>query len=145
MRYLTRDQKTANETRNRPMYAIIGMGEKPYNAEIPCMFFETRQDAEAYIAKISWLRRCGAGDDDNVENPVIYEILEGLYDKIIPSYLLTALPQNIIERANKNITYGQAAGLHFFTYYDDRRGELNHYIVWKVGPGEALVGFGGVG
>jgi hypothetical protein len=24
------------------MYAIIGMGEKPYDVEIPCMFFETK-------------------------------------------------------------------------------------------------------
>jgi hypothetical protein len=89
------------------MYVIIGMGEEPYNVEIPCMFFETEQAAEAYIAKIPWLRRCGgAGHDAGAENSVIYEIREELYDKIIPPYLLTALPQNIIERANNNITYG---------------------------------------
>ncbi|MGD8448998.1 MAG: hypothetical protein PVF36_07165 [Desulfobacterales bacterium] len=125
------------------MYAIIGMGEKPYDVEIPCMFFETKQAAEAYIAKIPWLRRCVcAGNDDSA---VIYEIHEELYDKIIPPYLLTALPQKIIGRSNNNITYGKAVGLHFFTYYYDRRGELNHYIIWKVEPGEAFVGFGGVG
>jgi hypothetical protein len=74
----------------------------------------------------------------------MYEIREELYDKIIPPYLLITLPQNIIDRANRNITYGKAAGLHFFNFYDDRRDRIYYYFLKQVKPGEASVGFGGM-
>jgi hypothetical protein len=31
------------------MFVLIAMGEEPQNIEIPCMFFETRQDAEEHL------------------------------------------------------------------------------------------------
>jgi hypothetical protein len=117
------------------MYAIIGVGKDPDNIEIPCMLFETKQAAEAHLSQIPWLRRCGDEAD------ISYTIPEELYNEIVPPSLLATLPPNIIAYAKKDITYGTATGLHFFTYYYDRRGGVDHYLVWKVKPGEALVGF----
>jgi hypothetical protein len=120
------------------MYAIIGMGEEPQNLEITCMFFETKQAAEAYIAKIPWLRR-----DASEEDLIFFEIPEELYEETIPPALLATLPQNIIERAKPDITYGQAAGLHFFSHYNDRRTRIAYYALMEVSPSEKLVGFEG--
>jgi hypothetical protein len=117
------------------MYAIIGVGKDPDNIEIPCMLFETKQAAEAHLSQMPWLRRCG--DETNI----IYTIPEELYNEPVPPSLLATLPQNNTDYAKENITYGTATGLHFFTYYHDRRGGIDHYLVWKVEPGEALVGF----
>jgi hypothetical protein len=36
------------------MYVLIGMGEEPQNIEIPCMFFDTREDAESHLSQIPY-------------------------------------------------------------------------------------------
>jgi hypothetical protein len=120
------------------MYALIGLGEEPQNLEITCMFFKTKSDAEAYISQIPWLRR------DNDETDIIYyEIPEELYNQTVPSALLTTLPQSITRRAKPDLTYGQAAGLHFFSNYNDRQQHITDYALMKVKPGEKYAGFDG--
>jgi hypothetical protein len=57
------------------MYVLIGMGEESQNIEIPCMFFETREDAEIHLSGIPWLHRCennGAAGGNGMEDPTIY-------------------------------------------------------------------------
>jgi hypothetical protein len=132
---------------NLKMYAIIGMGEESQNIEIPCMFFESKQDAEGYLSQIPWLQRYGNNGviyDDGMEDPIMYVIPEGLYDKIVPSFLLTILPQNIIDGGDsQRITYGKATGLHFFTHYNDRQQRICYYVLMQIKSGDTLVGFGG--
>jgi hypothetical protein len=41
----------------------------------------------------------------------MYKIPDELYDEIVLPDLMANLPQNIIDRVKKNITYGKAAGL----------------------------------
>jgi hypothetical protein len=128
------------------MYVLIGMGEESQNIETPCMVFETRQAAEGYLSQIPWLHRYNTSGfiyDDGAEDPILYAIPEGLYDQTVPPALLATLPQNIIVRAKQHITYGQAAGFHFFTYYNDRRKRIDYYTLMKVKPGEKFVGFAG--
>ncbi|MGD8400772.1 MAG: hypothetical protein PVH64_07550 [Bacillota bacterium] len=128
------------------MYAIIGMGEESQNIEAPCMLFETKQDAEGHLSKIPWLYRCensGVIYDDGMEDPIMYVIPEGLYDKAVPPALLATLPQEIINRAKDNLTYGKAVGLHFFTCYNDRPKRVTYYVLLQVQPGKAFVGFAG--
>jgi hypothetical protein len=127
------------------MYAIIAMGEEPQTLETPCMLFETRQDAEDHLSQIPWLHRCennGVGDDDGMEEPAMYVISAGLYDKSIPLALLPALPQKIVSRAKGDITYGKVVGTHFFTYYNDQHKRIDYYSLMKVTSGAAFVGFG---
>jgi hypothetical protein len=102
------------------------------------MFFRTKHDAEAYIAQIPWLRR-----DDGEADLVYYEIPEELYHQTLPSALLATLPQSITRRTQPDLTYGQAAGLHFFSHYDDRNQLINDYALMKVKPGEKFAGFDG--
>jgi hypothetical protein len=77
-------------------------------------------------------------------NTQCIKIPDELYDETVPPALLATLPQNIVDRARKNITYGKAAGLQLFTFYDDRRDSVYYYFIKKVKLGEALVGFGGM-
>jgi hypothetical protein len=72
----------------------------------------------------------------------MYVLSGALYDKAIPPFLRAALPQTILDRAQDDLTYGKAVGLHFFNHYDDRRQRVIYYLLMQVGPGEALVGFG---
>jgi hypothetical protein len=126
------------------MYAIIAMGEEPQNIEIPCMLFETKEDAEDYLSQIPWLHRCennGSIDGDGMENPIMYVIPEGLYDKPIPLALLSALPQKIVSRAKGELTYGKVVGMHFFTYYNDQPKRITYYVLMQVQPKKAFVGF----
>jgi hypothetical protein len=84
------------------MYVLIGMGEESQNIEIPCMFFDTREDAEIHLSGIPWLHRCennGAAGGNGKEEPAMYVIPEGLYDKPVPLALLPVLPQKIVSRA----------------------------------------------
>jgi hypothetical protein len=132
------------------MFMIIGTGEGPRNIEIPCVLFETKQDAEDYISKIPWLE---CYYDDNVENPgdddpyVSYRIPVELYDKPVPPNVLAILPRDImndkiIEIDKNNITYGQAAGFCFFTDYIDRHDRVYHYCLREIIFEKKLVSFG---
>jgi hypothetical protein len=131
------------------MFMIVGMGEEPRNVEIPCMFFDTKQAAEDYISQVPWLQ---CTHDENLyeikeENPVvIYEIEKELYDKPVPPDVLAILPRDIIndkiiEIDKNNITYGQAAGLCFFTDYNDRHDKIYEYWLRKIEFGKILVNF----
>ena len=127
------------------MYVLIGMGEEPQNIEIPCMFFETREDAEIHLSQIPWLHRCDtncAAGGNSKEEPAMYVIPDGLYDKPVPLALLSALPQKIIGRAKGDLTYGKVVGTHFFTYYNDQHKRIDYYSLMKVTSGAAFVGFG---
>jgi hypothetical protein len=127
------------------MYAIIAMGEEPQTLETPCMLFETRQDAEDHLSRIPWLHRCennGAAGGNGMEDPIMYVIPDGLYDKPVPLALLPALPQKIVSRAKGDITYGKVAGTHFFNYYNDRYKRIIYYVLMQVQPGAAFLGFG---
>jgi hypothetical protein len=139
------------------MYAIIGVGTaltghfmpgfELNSLEIACMFFETKQAAEGYIAKIPWIVRRDEDDvvyADGTEDPIMYEIPDELYDQLVPPDLLATLPQNIIYNAPMNVTYGKATGLHFFQYYDDRIDSVTYYFLKRIKPGETLSGFGGI-
>jgi hypothetical protein len=126
------------------MYALIGMGEESQNIETPCMVFATRQDAEEYLSQIPWLLRYGpngAAADGQTGDPIIYAMPAGLYDQTIPPTVLATLPQHIVNRAQPDMTYGKAAGLHFFTYYNDQRKRIDYYTLIKVKPGTTFVGF----
>jgi hypothetical protein len=126
------------------MYVLIGMGEESQNIEIPCMFFDTREDAEIHLSGIPWLHRCennGAAGGNNKEEPAMYVIPEGLYDKPVPLALLPALPQKIVSRAKGELTYGKVVGTHFFTYYNDQHKRIDYYSLMKVTSGAAFVGF----
>jgi hypothetical protein len=128
------------------MYAIVGMGEETQNIETPCMLFETRQDAEGYLSQIPWLHRCANNsvlDDADREETTLYVIPEGLYDEPVPPALLTTLSRKLNGRAKEKLTYGKAAGMHFFTYYNDRCKRISYYVLMPVKPGEAFVGFAG--
>jgi hypothetical protein len=128
------------------MYAIIAMGEETQNIEIPCMFFKTRQDAEEHLSQIPWLYRCkgnGIVGDDGMEEPTMYVIPEGLYDKPVPLVLLSALPKKIISRSKGDLTYGKVVGMHFFTYYNDHPKRIAYYAIMQVHSGEAFVGYAG--
>jgi hypothetical protein len=128
------------------MYAIIAMGEEPQNIETPCMLFETRKDAEDQLSQIPYLYRCennGPVGDNSLEDPTMYVIPEGLYDKPVPSALWAALPQKIVSRAKDDLTYGKVVGLHFFTYYNDQAKRVTYYVLMQVPPGKAFVGFAG--
>jgi hypothetical protein len=127
------------------MYAIITMGEESQNLEIPCMLFETKQDAEDHLSNIPYLHRCKNNGvaDDGMEDPTMYVIPEGLYDKPVPSALWAALPQKIVSRAKDDLTYGKLVGLHFFTYYNDQVKRITYYVLMQAPPGKAFVGFAG--
>jgi hypothetical protein len=128
------------------MYVLIAMGEESQDIEIPCMFFETREDAEIHLSQIPWLHRCennGVVDDDGMEEPTMYVIPDGLYDKPVPLALLPALPKKIVSRAKGDLTYGKVVGTHFFTYYNDWSKRIAYYVLMQVQPGEAFVGFAG--
>jgi hypothetical protein len=129
---------------------IVGMGEEPRNVEIPCMFFDTKQDAEDYISKIPWLE---CYHDDNVENPgdddpiIMYRISVELYNKPIPPDILAILPYESnrdipIKIDKNNITYGQAAGLCFFLDYNDRHDRVYLYWLREIKFGKMLASFG---
>jgi hypothetical protein len=135
------------KNKEKAMYAIIAMGEEPYCIEIPCMVFMTKQAVEGYLSKIPGLQRCGEPGKvyaDGSEDLTMYKIPDELYDEIVPPDSLANLPQNMIASVKKKITYGKAAGLHFFTFYNDRRDSVYDYFIKQVKLGEALVGFGGM-
>jgi hypothetical protein len=128
------------------MYVLIGMGDESQNIEIPCMLFETKQDAEDYLSRIPWLHRCennGAAGGNGMEDPIMYVIPDGLYDKPVPLALLPALPQKIVSRAKGELTYGKVVGTHFFTYYNDQAKRIIYYVLMQVQAGEAFLGFAG--
>jgi hypothetical protein len=128
------------------MYAIIAMGEEPQTIETPCMLFETKEEAEDHLSQIPWLHRCennGAAGGNGREDPIMYVIPDGLYDKPVPPALLPALPPKTVSRAKGDLTYGKVVGLHFFTYYNDRPERITYYVLMPVQAGEAFVGFAG--
>jgi hypothetical protein len=123
------------------MYVLIAMGKESQSIEIPCMFFETRQDAEIHLSGIPWLHRCknnGVVDADGMEDPTMYVIPDGLYDKPVPLALLPVLPQKIVSRAKDDLTYGKVVGTHFFTYYNDRYKPIIYYVLMQVQPGSMV-------
>jgi hypothetical protein len=118
----------------------------PKTSKYRVCFFETREDAEIHLSQIPWLHRCennGVIDDDGMEEPTMYVIPDGLYDKPVPLALLPALPQKMVSRAKGELTYGKVVGTHFFTYYNDQAKRIIYYVLMQVQAGEAFLGFAG--
>jgi hypothetical protein len=144
--YKNSNHRSKQKIKENEMYALIGMGVESQNIEIPCLIFETKQDAKGYLSQIPWLQcydPSGVTTDDSAEDPIIYTMPTGLYEQTIPSAAVATLPQHIVNYAQQDITYGKAAGLHFFTYYNDRRKRIDYYTLMKVIPGAPFVGFDG--